>query len=112
MEVTIKKTSWGLLIKLKGNLDMYSSIAFKDDVEKHAKVKGRELVFDMQDLLYMDSSGVGALIKFLNHCKEHDSKVSIANLKPAIEKIFKVSGLIPYFGILSDAEFQEKLKEP
>ena len=111
MEISKKKTSWGLILKLEGNLDMYSSIAFKDGFEKYVNDRDKEVLLDMQDILYMDSSGVGVLIKFLNHCKERDSKISIANLKPAIEKIFKVSGLIPYFNILSETESQDKLKQ-
>ena len=110
MEISREKTSWGSIMKLKGNLDMYSSLAYKDEFEKCAEDGAKEVLIDMQDLLYMDSSGVGVLIKSLNFCKERNRKISIANLKPAIEKIFKVSGLIPYFNILSESEFQEKSK--
>ena len=109
MEINATKTSWGCILKLKGNLNMYSSVDSMNNFEKHiATEKGGEIVLDMEELVYMDSSGVGVLIKLLNYCKDQGKKTSIANLKPAIEKIFTVSGLMPYFNVLSESEFQAK----
>ena len=110
MEIDTLKTSWGLIIKLKGNLDMYSSVELKDILEEKVKGKGFELVIDMQELLYMDSSGIGILIKTLNYCKKQDIRVSVANIRPTVEKILKVSGISSYFEIITNKDIENKMK--
>ncbi|EPG73069.1 STAS domain protein [Leptospira fainei serovar Hurstbridge str. BUT 6] len=57
---------------------------------------------------YIDSSGIGMLIKQLNYVQELNGKFFIANMKPAIEKVFKVAGLTSYFQTLSELEFTAK----
>ncbi len=62
----------------------------------------------MDKLTYIDSSGIGILIKALNYVQGLNGKLRVAKLKPAIEKVFKVSGLTSYFEILSLDEYNEQ----
>lgn len=48
------------------------------------------------------------LIKQLNYVQELQGKFSIANMKPAIEKVFKVAGLTSYFQAIGEDEYREK----
>ena len=104
MEVnTIEKDSYTVL-QLKGSLDIYTSLDLKNDIDNIKLQSGHSVVFDLNHVDYVDSSGIGTLIKIVNQVQEAGGQFYICGLKPMIEKIFKVAGLMTYFTILSAEE--------
>ena len=108
MDINVTKDEKRVLIKLDGSLDIYTSLDLKATLEDNVNQDGLEVVIDMEGLNYIDSSGIGILIKALNYVQGFNGKLSVANLKPVIEKVFKVSGLTSYFEILSQEEFKQR----
>lgn len=107
MEINVKKKENKVLFELEGSLDIYTSLDLKAALEDHVK-NLMDVAVDMEKLTYIDSSGIGILIKALNYVNGLDGKLCVANLKPVIEKVFKVSGLTSYFEILTSEEFKER----
>lgn len=97
-----------MLFELEGSLDIYTSLDLKSSLEENVKENNPDIVIDLDKLTYIDSSGIGILIKSLNYVQSLNGKLCVANLKPAIEKVFKVSGLTSYFEILSNDEFKSR----
>ncbi len=108
MDINIKKNSNQILFELDGSLDIYTSLDLKSALEEHVNGDNLEVIIDMERLNYIDSSGIGILIKALNYVQGLNGKLIVANLKPVIEKVFKVSGLTSYFEILTPEEFKQK----
>ncbi|MGJ4786866.1 anti-sigma factor antagonist [Leptospira koniambonensis] len=105
MEISIRKSSETNIISLSGSLDIYTSIDLKNFFEQNIDRNNNSVVINLEKLNYIDSSGIGMLIKQLNYVQELSGKFFIANMKPAIEKVFKVAGLTSYFQTLSESEF-------
>ncbi len=112
MEINVIRNQKSIILELTGSLDIYTSVQLKVAIEKHVAQPSSpmDIIINMEKLNYLDSSGVGILIRTLNYCKEHESKLRVANLKPAIEKVFRVSGLTSYFEILSSEDYQKQSK--
>ena len=108
MEIIVTSKEKRILFQLEGSLDIYTSLDLKASLEENVKIEAPDVVIDMGKLTYIDSSGIGILIKALNYVQGLDGKLCVANLKPAIEKVFKVSGLTSYFEILNQAEYEER----
>lgn len=108
MEINIDKKENHILFRLEGSLDIYTSLDLKSALEEHVKSNTPDVVIDMEKLTYIDSSGIGILIKALNYVQGINGRLCVANLKPAIEKVFKVSGLTSYFEILNRKEYEER----
>lgn len=108
MEINVTEKGSHILFELEGSLDIYTSLDLKAALEDHVKSENPDIVIDMSKLTYIDSSGIGILIKALNYVQGLNGKLCVANLKPAIEKVFKVSGLTSYFEILNQDEFKER----
>ena len=108
MEINVTEKDNHILFELEGSLDIYTSLDLKAALEDHVKAENPDIVIDMSKLTYIDSSGIGILIKALNYVQGLNGKLCVANLKPAIEKVFKVSGLTSYFEILNQDEFKER----
>lgn len=110
MEIDLKKSGNAVIINISGSLDIYTSLDFKNFIEANVKgdSQGLHVIVNLEKLNYIDSSGIGMLIKQLNYIHEIKGEFSIANMKPAIEKVFKVAGLTSYFQTIGEEEFRSK----
>ncbi|HEY8362886.1 MAG TPA: STAS domain-containing protein [Tissierellaceae bacterium] len=81
----------------KGEIDIYTSSKFKEEVLKHYNSKKKDIEIDGKELSYIDSTGLGALISILKRLKEDNLKIYISNLKPNIRKIFDITELDKLF---------------
>lgn len=108
MEITKRKSGDTIIIELSGSLDIYTAADFKTYLQSNVKTENAKVVVNMEKLNYIDSSGIGMLIKSLNYMKELNGQLQLANLKESLQKIFKVAGLTAYFQFLSDKEYKEK----
>lgn len=108
MEIKVTQKDRYTIMKLDGSLDMYTSLDLKSESDKMQLSEGDTVIFDLNEVTYVDSSGIGTLIKIVNFVHESGAEFYITGLKPMIEKIFKVAGLMSYFSILSDEDYKEK----
>jgi anti-sigma B factor antagonist len=108
MEIKVHTKPNIVIFHLEGSLDIYTSLDLKSALEEHVKDNGLEVVIDMGNLTYIDSSGIGVLIKSLNFVQGLKGKLCVANLKPVIEKVFKVSGLTSYFEVINQDEYKKR----
>lgn len=74
-----------LVVKLKGDLDIYSSTNFSDKLLEKYNENKKDVIVDLTDLDYIDSTGLGAFISlYKNIEKENDFK--IINPKKSVKK--------------------------
>ena len=59
------------------------------------------LVLDLENLTFMDSSGIGVLLGRLRQLQERGGAMSVKNMQPPVEKLFRLSGLHRVIGIES-----------
>ncbi|WP_044567047.1 STAS domain-containing protein [Anaerococcus provencensis] len=83
-------------VKLVGDLDVYSEEDFKEFIEEKIDVN-KDLVFDLKDLDYLDSTGLGMFMLIYNKQKENGKSVKIINTKENIKKLFKITDLSDLF---------------
>lgn len=88
-----------LLIEVKGDLDIYSEDEFRSFIEKEIEGADRDMVIDIKDLDYLDSTGLGLFMKIYKIAKEKDKTVSIINPKENILKLFKITDLTDVFNM-------------
>lgn len=108
MEITKRKAGDTIVIEISGSLDIYTAPDFKTFLQSNVNKENKTIIVNMEKLNYIDSSGIGMLIKSLNFIKEWNGQLQLANLKDSLFKIFKVAGLTAYFQFLSEKEFKEK----
>lgn len=88
-----------LLIEVKGDLDIYSEDEFRSFIEKEIEGSDKDIVIDIKDLDYLDSTGLGLFMKIYKISKEKDRTVSIINPKENILKLFKITDLTDVFNM-------------
>lgn len=81
---------------LKGDLDVYSEDEFKKFIDQEIKTD-QDIVFDLADLDYLDSTGLGMFMNIYKNQQANDKKVKIINAKDNIYKLFKITDLTGLF---------------
>lgn len=101
LDVKISKVSEKNDIEVKpvGEVDIYTSPEFKKKIIEIIETKTLNIVINGEELEYIDSTGLGALMSILKKVKENDLNIKIINLKPSIYKLFDITGLNKVFNI-------------
>lgn len=86
-----------LILKPKGELDIASTPEFKKIAEKEFSRYQSDVYIDAEDLIYMDSTGLGAFIYLLKLCQDQEKKVTVGKMKKSIRKLFTITQLDDLF---------------
>jgi len=105
IEMEMERTT--LIVRLKGEVDHHTSEIVREKVENELE-KGlvKNLLLNMEQLTFMDSSGLGMILGRYKRVSQLNGKMSICCVKPSIYKIFELSGLfkvLPVYDNEADA---------
>ncbi|KXO16596.1 STAS domain-containing protein [Peptoniphilus sp. GNH] len=87
-----------------GELDINSTDIFKTEIINKYKEDPKNIVIVGDEFEYVDSTGLGAMIYLLKEIKDKNNTISLENLKPNIEKLFKITKLDEVFEIRSGSD--------
>ncbi|MFH0974300.1 MAG: STAS domain-containing protein [Spirochaetota bacterium] len=108
MKIDVHRNEYIVNIKLTGKYDieelLFFSTLFTDEISKKPPV----IALDLAHLTYIDSSGIGSLIRYMNMALKKNIDFICYNLNENIENIFKISKLDQFLPILSNEDFQKK----
>lgn len=90
------------VFKPVGEIDIYTSSVFKEEIVKSFEDRKADLVIDGRQLDYIDSTGLGALISLLKMLQDTEYKIYIDNIRPNIRKLFDITELDKLFIIRGD----------
>jgi len=83
-----------LSIKLAGELDHAAAPELREKLDRLLRAGGYEkILFDLSELGFMDSTGVGLLLGRLKTAKSLAKPAAILSPSPAVDKVLKVSGI-------------------
>ncbi len=66
--------------------------------------KGAKLVFNLQNIEFIDSNGLGCIISLVKTAKNCHSEIKLCNLSPAVTDIMNLLHLSMIFDIEKDVE--------
>ena len=104
MELKIRKNGDVYIIDVNGEMDLYNSYKLKELVMKMLEKNVRLFVINLEDVEYIDSSGIGALIYICSTIKKKGFKLSIANIHGSVKKVIELTKLGGYFPISNSIE--------
>jgi len=83
-----------LYIALCGELDEHSSVYTRMTLDEVlGKTIAKQIIIDLSELNFMDSTGIGVLIGRYKKMKEKNVPIYICNPSIQAERIFKMTGL-------------------
>lgn len=94
MQIRIQYKHDYTVAALAGELDHHTADEVKDALDALIrKHKNANLVLDLKNLSFMDSSGLGVILGRYKKLKKQGNLMYIKNANKQIEKVFSVSGI-------------------
>jgi len=91
-----------LIIQIETDLKMENAPIFLDEFQERMTDAHREVVIDFRAIRFVDSSGVGVLLRIANQIKDRSGKFLIFGLNRSLTSVFKLAGLLKIFEILDE----------
>ena len=102
MKLTIRQKDDRHIVSMdEPRLDAAVATAFKDKMRELLPELGREIVLDLGQVTFMDSSGLGAVIAVLKAIPE-ERNLYLSNLTPNVARVFRLTHMDSVFRILPD----------
>ena len=92
---------------LDSRIDAAVALAFKDAMRTETGSGSKIVVLDLQQVHFIDSSGLGAIVATMKHLAP-DRKLVLAGLTPAVDKVFKLTRMDTVFSLF--ATLQEAME--
>lgn len=81
------------LVSVSGELDLYTAPELKQVVEPVAASGEHDLIIDLSELSYMDSTGLGIFVGTLKDLNKHNKELHVLGVNDRILKLFEITGL-------------------
>jgi anti-sigma B factor antagonist len=94
----IKRNDYAVL-ELIGEVDAYTSSRFREIIISVIEEGNVDVVINMLEVEYIDSSGLGALVGGLKRATERNGRILILCNNPQVKKVFEITGLEKVFPI-------------
>jgi anti-sigma B factor antagonist len=104
MELKIRKNGFNYIIDVNGEMDLYNSYKLKELVMKMLEKKVRRFIINLENVDYIDSSGIGALIYICSTIKKMNLRLIITNIHGSVKKVIELTKLMGYFPITNSIE--------
>lgn len=104
MELKIRKNNDVYIIDVLGEMDLYNSYKIKELVMKMVEKNVKKFCINMEQVDYIDSSGVGALIYINSTLKNLGHKLVISNIHGSVKKVIELTKLVGFFPLANSVE--------
>jgi anti-anti-sigma factor len=99
MEITINEQSSQILITVSGDIEMMTIKEFKEKLLNAGQNADKDIVIDLADVDYIDSSGVGVLISLMKLQKKKGKDLKIDRVSDKVLNVLKLSSLAVVFNL-------------
>jgi anti-sigma B factor antagonist len=87
------------VVAVRGEIDVATSPALREELYAIIDGGARELVVDLSELGFIDSSGLGVLVAALKHMREQDGQLVLSGLAQPALRVFEITDLTALFTI-------------
>ncbi|MFA1822564.1 STAS domain-containing protein [Virgibacillus oceani] len=81
------------IVNLSGEIDAYTAPDMKEKLLPLTKHPDHVVEVNLEDVNYMDSTGLGVFISGLKSTKEHESHLKLVHPQEKVARLFKITGL-------------------
>ena len=99
LDISIEKNEKYALLSIEGDIDLYSSPEVRTALLNMIKKKTKKIYVDLQNVTYMDSSGVATFIEGLQMTNRYKGRFALIALKDNVREVFKLTRLDKIFEI-------------
>lgn len=96
---SIEKVNDTIIVVMKGTLDISKQGRFKDELLKQVPSDKTKLILDFQEVNFIDSACLGALISIVRTLRNRGGDVLLFGLQNEVRSIFQITRLDKVFKV-------------
>jgi len=96
INIGIKEFRHNFKVSISGGLTISNVRIFKDIIFSDS-FRVKNIILDLKEFDYIDSSGIGLLFALCKLQREHNKDVKLDNVNLEIKEILEISGLYGYY---------------
>ena len=105
MDIELRSLGQVKLVKLRGKLNLGDSVdRFRNTLDDLMGSGDTRIVLDLSDVPWIDSSGIGLLVKTLTSAKQRGGSVKLLNPSKFTVQTLKMICLLDLFEVFNDQE--------
>ncbi len=106
MEITLatREVDGFSVIEVTGEVDVHTAPELDAKLTEIISGGSNKLIVDLSQVEFLDSTGLGVLVKALKHVREHDGSLSVVTATERISKVFRITGLDAAIGLYDDVD--------
>jgi anti-anti-sigma factor len=93
-----------VVVRLEGELDMASAPLLQDAIESTDRGASSTLVLDLQDLLFLDSTGLRTILWARERCQDHAQEFALTPGSDQVQRLLAISGAGEHLRIIDSAD--------
>jgi anti-anti-sigma factor len=91
MKVTVREKNSVPILDIEGEITMYDIEPINEVIRELLEKEKYKMVFNLKQVPFIDSSGVGVILRTLSNLFRHDGIIHVCNCASAVENIIKIS---------------------
>ena len=100
------------IVAVGGEIDVYTAPKLRDRITELVADGEYHLIIDMEQVEFLDSTGLGVLVGGLKKVRAHDGSLELVCNQDRLLKIFRITGLAKVFVIHDSADSALSGAEP
>ena len=108
LEIQIEETDNFAIVSIAGEVDLYSSPKIRKDLIKIINKKLPIIIMNLNQVSYMDSSGVATMVEGLQLTERYDGRFYLCGLNSNVREVFALSRLDTVFSIYDNLDVLKK----
>jgi anti-anti-sigma factor len=92
LKIDVRHTADRLIVSLAGELDMANAPLLQQTIEEANVDAEAMVVFDLQELQFMDSTGLRIILALRERCQEHGVQFAITRSSDQVQRLLSVTG--------------------
>ena len=97
--IDVRRVDSAAVVDVKGEIDVYTAPKLREKLIELVSEGTYKVVVNLEDVDFLDSTGLGVLVGALKRVKAHDGSLSLVCTQDKILKTFKITGLTKVFPI-------------
>jgi anti-anti-sigma factor len=104
LRIDVRREADRVVVRLEGELDLASAPLLQDAIEGVDREASSTLVLDLQDLRFIDSTGLRTILWVRERCQDHAHEFAMTPGSDQVQRLFAISGAGEHLRIIASAD--------
>jgi anti-sigma B factor antagonist len=104
LTLTTRQADGKTIVAVGGEIDVYTAPKLRDKISELVATGSYDIVVDMHEVEFLDSTGLGVLVGGMKKVRAHDGSLRLVCNQDRLLKIFRITGLAKVFVIHETAD--------